>query len=112
MGKTRRGKATRIMAIADGSGLPIAAGIASGQRHEVKLVEATLDAAFLEPLPPRLIGDKAYDSDGLDQQLRVERNIEMIARHPAEAVLRWLLTGEQVHGQPNDEAHQHDQDDD
>ena len=69
------------MAIADGSGLPIAAGIASGQRHEVKLVEATLDAAFLEPLPPRLIGDKAYDSDGLDQQLRVERNIEMIAPH-------------------------------
>jgi hypothetical protein len=44
--------------------------------------------------------------------LRVERNIEMIARHPAEAVLRWLLTGEQVHGQPNDEAHQHDQHDD
>jgi transposase len=71
------------MAVADGSGLPIAAEIASAQRHEVKLVEQTLDAAFIEALTPRLIGDKAYDSDGVDQQLLVERNIEMIAPRQA-----------------------------
>ncbi len=28
-----------------------------------------------------MIGDKAYDSDGLDQQLKEERSIEMIAPH-------------------------------
>jgi transposase len=34
----------------------------------------------VKPLPQRLIGDKAYDSDGLDQQL-AERGVEMIAPH-------------------------------
>ncbi len=55
--------------------------IASGQRHEVTLVDETLDAAFLDELPQRLIGDKAYDSDKLDTNLLVERDIEMIAPH-------------------------------
>ena len=31
--------------------------------------------------PERLIGDRAYDSDPLDERLRTERGIEMIARH-------------------------------
>ena len=31
--------------------------------------------------PERLIGDRAYDSDGLDERLRRERGIELIARH-------------------------------
>ena len=69
------------MAVADGNGLPIAVGIASGQRHEVKLVDETLDAAFLDELPERLIGDMAYDSNMLDARLLEERDIEMIAPH-------------------------------
>jgi transposase len=67
------------MAITDGSGLPIAAGIASASPAEVTLVDATLDAGFLPVAPDRLIGDKAYDSDGLDQRLWEERGIEMIS---------------------------------
>ena len=67
------------MAIADGSGLPIAAGIASGQRNEIKLVEDTLDACFLDELPGKLIGDTAYDSNELDQRLLSERDVELIA---------------------------------
>ena len=67
------------MAVADRSGFPLALGIASGQRHEVKLVDDTLDACFLDELPPRLIGDMAYDSNALDAQLLRERNIELIA---------------------------------
>lgn len=66
------------MAIADGSGLPVAIHIESASPHEVRLVEATLDRRFLEAQPERLIGDKAYDSDRLDDRLR-ERGIEMIA---------------------------------
>jgi hypothetical protein len=27
------------------------------------------------------LGDRAYDSDGLDERLRQERGIELIARH-------------------------------
>jgi len=69
------------MAVADGSGLPIAVGIASGQRNEVLLVDDTLDACFLDELPQRVIGDKAYDSNQLDERLLRERNVEMIAPH-------------------------------
>jgi transposase len=69
------------MAIADGAGLPIAACIASASPHEVTLVEATIDAGFLEHAPERLIGDRAYDSNGLDERLRAERGIELIAPH-------------------------------
>jgi transposase len=47
----------------------------------VKLVEKTLEARFLDDLPERIIGDKAYDSDPLDEKLRNERGIELIAPH-------------------------------
>ncbi len=45
------------------------------------LVEKTLDCRFVEEQPQRPIGDKAYDSDKLDQRLLEERGIEMIAPH-------------------------------
>ena len=35
VGRNRRGTATKIMAIADANGLPLAVGIACGQRHEL-----------------------------------------------------------------------------
>jgi transposase len=41
-------------------------------------VEAVLAGCFLDELPQRLIGDKAYDSDALDEQMR-EYGIEMIS---------------------------------
>jgi transposase len=66
------------MAVADGNGLPIAVGIASGERGEVSLVEETLDNCVIDELPERLIGDKAYDSTKLDKALEA-RGIDMIA---------------------------------
>jgi transposase len=69
------------MAIADVSGLPIAAHIESASPHEVKLVEPTIDSRFVSKTPRHLIGDKAYDSDRLDRQLLSERETEMIAPH-------------------------------
>jgi transposase len=68
------------MAVADGTGLPIAVGIESGQRNEQKLVVATLEARFVAELPERLIGDKAYDSDPLDAELK-SIGVEMISPH-------------------------------
>ncbi len=56
VGKTKRGKGTKIMAIADRSGLPVAIGIASASPHEVTLVEETIDSGFLAAAPERLIG--------------------------------------------------------
>jgi transposase len=69
------------MAIADAAGLPIAAHVESASPHEIKLVEATIDSCFTQYAPDKLIGDKAYDSDKLDEQLLDERGIEMIAPH-------------------------------
>jgi transposase len=66
------------MAIADRNGLPIAIGIASGPRHEAKLVLETLGQRFVRGRLIRLIGDKAYDSNGLDADLR-KRGIDMIS---------------------------------
>ena len=68
------------MAVADGAGLPIAVCVTSANPHEVKLVEQTLEKRFIEEVPDLLIGDKAYDSDPLDQRL-AEKGIEMIAPH-------------------------------
>jgi transposase len=69
------------MAIADAAGLPVAAHIESASPHEVKLVEATIDSSFTPDAPDRMIGDKAYDSDPLDERLLRERGIELIAPH-------------------------------
>lgn len=67
------------MAIADSSGLPLAITIAAGNRHDSVLTERTIDAAFVAHIPPKLIGDKAWDSAELQGRLAKERNIELIA---------------------------------
>jgi len=81
VGKTKRGKGTKIMGLADAEGLPLAIDADSASPHEVTLVDATLDACFLDNLPARVVGDKAYDSDSLDRRLNEERGVEMIAPH-------------------------------
>jgi transposase len=81
VGKTKRGKGTKIMGLADAEGLPLAVDVGSASPHEVILVDATLDACFIEDLPARVIGDKAYDSDPLDRRLAEDRGVEMIAPH-------------------------------
>ena len=68
------------MAFSDGSSVPLAVHAESASPHEITLVEATLASAFLKEKPERLIGDKAYDSDPLDETLR-EEGIELIAPH-------------------------------
>jgi len=69
------------MAIADAAGFPIAAYIESASPHEVTLVEATIDSCFTPWAPDRLVGDKAYDSDQLDERLAEDRGIDLIAPH-------------------------------
>jgi len=80
VGKTKRGKGTKLVALADASGLPLSVRAASASPHEVTLVGETLDARFVSEKPERLIGDRAYDSDPLDEAL-AGRGIEMIAPH-------------------------------
>jgi len=80
VGKTKRGKGTKLMAVADRSGLPVACSVASASPHEATLVDATIRDRFISEKPLRLIGDKAYDSDPLDQDLG-HQDIDMIAPH-------------------------------
>lgn len=53
----------------------------SASPHESQLVEEVLSQSFLDQLPGRLIGDKAYDSDRLDRHLLENYGIELIAPH-------------------------------
>jgi transposase len=80
VGKTKRGKGSKLMAVADANGLPLAVAIHSAQPHEVTLVQQTLAARFVDELPEHLVGDKAYDSDPLDRELAT-KGMEMIAPH-------------------------------
>ena len=79
VGPTRRGKGTKIIAIASGDGLPLAVTVNSASPAECRLVEFVLAGCFSDELPTRLIGDKAYDLAPLDRTLDEEYGIELIA---------------------------------
>ena len=72
VGKTKRGKGSKVIAVADRTGLPLATWVASASPHEVTLVESTLEARFVEEVPRRLIGDRTYASDPLDERLAAQ----------------------------------------
>jgi hypothetical protein len=79
VGPTKRGKGTKIMAIAAVTSIPLAVQVDSASPHESQLLDETLAGSFLDELPARLIGDKAYDSDPLDERLKRDYDIELIA---------------------------------
>lgn len=80
VGKTKRGKGTKIMVHSEGHGLPIAATIHSASPNEVTLIEPLLNSTVIRRKPKRLLYDKAADSDPLRLRLR-RRKIELICRH-------------------------------
>ena len=69
------------MAIADAAGLPVAACLAITSPHEVNLAETVLASLFIAGKPEKLIGDKAYDSDALDDDLLKKQGVEIISPH-------------------------------
>ena len=80
VGKTKRGKGSKIMVFADASGLPLAADVTSASPHEVTLIERLLERRRLRRLPTRLLYDAAADSDPLRLRLK-RRGIELITPH-------------------------------
>lgn len=81
IGCSKAGKGGKIMVMVDVRGLPIAVDTMSASPHESKLVQGLFEFLLTEAMPERLIGDKAYDSDALDEML-AEQGIEMIAAAP------------------------------
>lgn len=61
----------------DANGLPIAVNTGSASPHESSLVEPLFDFMVTVDFPEKLIGDKAYDSDKLDQ-IMAEKGVDMI----------------------------------
>jgi transposase len=88
VGKTKRGKGTKIMVLSDGNGTPMAALTESASVHEVKLIEKTVEQVRVPRVCrgrpkkklKRLIYDKAADSDKLRKRLK-KRRIDLIAPH-------------------------------
>jgi transposase len=80
VGPKKRGKGLKIMAIVDRHGLPLSVSTHAANHHEVRLVQLCFDFYMIEAKPENLIGDRAYDSDPLDEELR-QRGVEMIAPH-------------------------------
>ena len=78
IGPTRRGKGMKIVAVAAANNLHSPYLSKALRQRNVRLSKKSLPAAFSTPSGPA-IGDKAHDSDGLDQKLESEHGIELIA---------------------------------
>jgi transposase len=68
------------MVVADAHGLPLGLCTKSAGVAEVRLVQEVYEACPRGMKPKRLIGDKAYDSDPLDQQM-AKRKVKVISPH-------------------------------
>ncbi len=80
IGCTKAGKGVKIMVMVDARGLPMAVDTGSASPHESRLVQQLFDFMLADEDPERLIGDKAYDSDRLGEEL-AQQGIELIAPH-------------------------------
>jgi len=81
VGNTKRGKGTKWMVVVDGSGIPLGSQLTSASPTEVKLAESTLTRINLPgKKPPRIIADRAYDSDPLLERL-LDQDMLLIAPH-------------------------------
>lgn len=65
--------------------MPISILVESASPCEVKLVQETLDNVFINKKPKKLIGDKLFDSDPLDTELK-KQDVDLIAPHKANRV--------------------------
>ena len=74
------GKGVKLMIMVDAKGLPVAACTAAAGPHESHSVQELFDFMITSQKPERLIGDKAYDSDALDEAMAA-LEVEMIAPH-------------------------------
>jgi transposase len=80
VGATKAGKGVKIMVLVDARGLPVAVDTSSATPHESKLVQGLFDFMLTSVTPDRVVGDKAYDSDALDDMLAAQ-GTDLIAPH-------------------------------
>jgi hypothetical protein len=78
-GPTHRGKGVKILAIVDRHGPPLSVSTHAAKHHKVTLVQLSSISTCWRPSLSIIIGDRAYDSDGLDDDLKQD-GVNMIAR--------------------------------
>jgi putative transposase len=105
---TDRGKlGTKRSLLTDGHGLPLGVAVDGANRHDMKLVEATLEAIMIKPpeptvtQPQHLCLDKGYDYEAVRDTLDVwgytahirRRGEEVQAKHdiPGYRARRWVV---------------------
>jgi transposase len=82
VGKTKRGKGSKLMLLVDGHGTPLAVDIHSASPAEVRLIEPLLGKMVLQSArPAHLLYDRAADSDPLRERLRTVHAIELVTPH-------------------------------
>jgi hypothetical protein len=77
VGKAKKGKGTKLLVLIDGQGLPLGISVDSAQRSDVRQIEPLLEERILDKQSPRLIYDRAADSDALRDRLQAA-GIELI----------------------------------
>ena len=103
MGKTKRGKGSKLLVVADSAGVPLGVHVAAASPAEITLVEETLATVKVprkrggapRRKPERLIADKAYDADWLRLSLW-SRGIELICPHRSRRKRRRLQDGRKL----------------
>jgi transposase len=80
IGNTKRGKGSKLLVLADGTGTPLGVLLEAATPAEVTLLQQTVQQVpweLLDATPERLILDRAYDSNAIRRDL-AERGIEPI----------------------------------
>ncbi len=83
MGRSRGGLTTKIHALVDAMGLPIALKLTAGQAHDGRSAEDMFDTVRAGTI---LLADRAYDSDALRERLAERGAWGNIRTDPAFAV--------------------------
>jgi hypothetical protein len=75
LGKTKRGKGTKLMAVADGAGILVAILATSASPYETTLVEATIEHRFAAAGPK--LNSKTQSTTSLKTFVTVYRNTQI-----------------------------------
>lgn len=80
VGKTKKGKGTKIMLMTDGQGLPLSVFTLAANFAEVNTLETLVEFRVCEKLPERLLYDKAADADWVRKRMK-SCGVDLICPH-------------------------------
>ena len=87
IGKTRRGKGVKILAMVERQGLPLSGSPHAAHPHEGTWVHLRFDFSRLEAKPEPLMGDRASDREGRDDDLKQD-GVTLSAPHRSTRTLQ------------------------